>query len=329
MSNQSRILYLAPDSNTPSWGLGIIYHHVLALNEAGFSAFLVHEKAGFKLDWLDTKVPVLYWNQSPPIASHDILVVPEVMVNLKGLRKLKCRKILFVQASSFLFEMLPEDESHLSLGFESAIGIMPHMMPIIEQFTKLSADMVPPFVAPYFKKEENKLHDRKNTILIFPKFHQQDFGIVKRVLEDQLKEINPSGITSIFKSKWKLIVLKGKTHKEVAELMKEATFFIATNTFESFNASCVEAMSAGCVCVCYEAFGPRDYMVNEKNAFTFPNNEAYKLSNHVIHLIQNFEQKQQQLNAIRCEGYKLSATYNYQETKGKLIGLFTQKLKVS
>ena len=329
MSIQSKIFYLAPDSKTPSWGLGIIYHHVLALNEAGFSAFLVHEKKGFTLDWLEAKAPVLYWNQSPKISAEDIVVVPEVMVNMKGLKKLKCRKILFVQASSFLFEMLPEDETHLSLGFESAIGIMPHMMPIIEQFTKLGADMVPPFVAPYFCKTENKLHDREKVILIFPKFHQQDFGIVKRVLEDKLKEINPSGITSIFKSKWKLIVLKGKTHKEVAELMKEATFFIATNTFESFNASCVEAMSAGCISICYEAFGPRDYMVNEKNAFVFPNNEAYKLSNHVFELIENFEQKQTQLSSIREEGYKLAATYNYQTTKDKLVELFTKKLQAS
>lgn len=329
MSIQSKIFYLAPDSNTPSWGLGIIYHHVLALNEAGFSAFLVHEKARFKLEWLEIKVPVLYWNQSPEIAEEDIVVVPEVMVNMKGLKKLKCRKILLVQASSFLFEMLPEDETHLSLGFESAIGIMPHMMPIIEQFTKLKAEMVPPFVAPYFRKEESKLHDRNKTILIFPKFHQQDFGIVKRVVEDKLKEINPSGITSIFKSKWKLIVLKGKTHKEVAELMQEAIFFIATNTFESFNASCVEAMSAGCISICYEGFGPRDYMVNEKNAFVFPNNEAYRLSNHVFDLIENFEQKTTQLKSIREEGYRLSATYNYLSTKEKLVELFTEKMKAS
>ena len=70
-------------------------------------------------------------------------------------------------------------------------------------------------------------------------------------------------------------------------------------------------------------------MVNEKNAFVFPNNEAYKLSNHVFELIENFEQKQTQLSSIRKEGYKLAATYNYQTTKDKLVELFTKKLQAS
>lgn len=329
MAAKGKIFYLVSDYDTPSWGLGIIYHHVLALNDAGFNAFVIHEKKGYKVSWLDVKVPVVYWNESPSILSEDILIVAEVNVNRKWLKKLKCRKILFVQASSFLFEMLPENETHLSLGFESAIGIMPHMMPVIEQFTGLKADMIPPFIAPYFYKEENKLHNREKIILMYPKFHQQDFGIVKRVLDDKLKEINPSGITSIFKSKWKIIVLKGKTHMEVAQLMKEATFFITTNTFESFNASCVEAMSAGCIAICYEAFGPRDYMINNKNAFVFPNNEVFRLSNHVFDLIENFDQKQIQLKNIREEGQKLAATYNYEATKDKLVELFNRKMQTA
>ena len=302
---------MAPDSNTPSWGQGIIYHHVLALNQLGFKATILHEKADFKIEWLDIQVPVLYWNQNLSIGVEDILIVPEVSVNFKRLKKLKCRKILFVQASSFLFEMLPEDETHTSLGFESAIGIMPHMMPIIEQFTGLRADMISPFVAPYFIKDEKIIHEREKSILIFPKFYQQDYGIVKRVISDRLKVVNPSGITSFFRSKWELIVLKGKTHKEVAGLMKKATFFIATNTFESFNASCVEAMAAGCISICYEGFGPRDYIKNGQNAFVFQNNEAYKLCRFVFDLIDNFEQKQPLLQSVRTEGYSLAHSYNY------------------
>ncbi len=320
------IYYMAPDSNTPSWGQGIIYHHVLALNQLGYKATILHEKENFKIEWLDIKVPILFWSKSFSLSPTDILVVPEVAVNFKGLKKLKCRKILFVQASSFLFEMMPDDETHLSLGFESAIGIMPHMMPIIEQFTCLYADMIPPFVAPYFLKEHRLLNEREKLILVFPKFYQQDFGIVKRVISDRLKSFNPTGLTSIFKSKWKLIILKGKTHKEVAELMKKATFFIATNTFESFNASCVEAMAAGCISICYEGFGPRDYLKNGKNAFVFPNNEAYKLSNFVFDLLDNFEENQLNLNSIREEGFHLAHSYNYNATKSAIHEYYKKKL---
>ncbi len=89
-----------PDNNTPSWGVGIIYHHVRALNEGGFEACLIHDKKRFKPDWLSVTVPTVYWNQGVSISPDDLLVVPEVMVNMKGLKKLRCRKILFVQASS-------------------------------------------------------------------------------------------------------------------------------------------------------------------------------------------------------------------------------------
>lgn len=67
--------------------------------------------------------------------------------------------------------------------------------------------------------------------------------------------------------------------------MKKAAFFIATNTFESFNASVVEAMAAGCINVCYEGFGPRDYLENNSNAFVFNNNEAYELCRHLFFLL--------------------------------------------
>lgn len=329
MISNVKIFYLAPDNNTPSWGLGIIYYHVLALREAGFNAFIIHQKSPFKVSWLQAAPPVLYWNESPQITPADILVVPEVMVNLKGLKKLTCRKLLFVQASSFLFEMMPENENHSSLGFESAIGIMPHMMAVIEKFTRLKADMVPPFVAPYFKINTNQIHKREKKILIFPKFYQQDFGIVKYILNQFLTDYNPGGLKGLFKEKWKLIVLKDKSHKEVAQLMKEAAFFIATNTFESFNASCVEAMSAGCIPVCYEAFGPRDYMINGKHAFVFPNNEAFKLADKVIDLVQNYDSIQEELHVMRTEGYHLSETFNYENTKNVLVSLMKSKLPLS
>lgn len=186
--NTAKIFYLVPDNNRPSWGLGIIYHHVDMLRSVGFDAYLIHEKANFKVDWLSLNVPVLYWNKQPEIKSYDILVVPEVMANLKGLKQLHCKKILFVQATSFLFEMLPEKESHLSLGFKKAIGTMPHMAPIIEEFISLKVDLIPPFVAEYFYKEEKTIDEREKIILIFPKFQQQDYGIIRRIIQDRLDQ---------------------------------------------------------------------------------------------------------------------------------------------
>ncbi len=221
--------------------------------------------------------------------------------------------------------MLADDETHVSLGFEGAIGIMPHMIPIIEEFTRLKTYIVPPFVAEYFYKD-GEIHDRHKTIIIFPKFHQQDFGIVRRLVQEKVDDVNPSGLTSIFRTKWKLIVMRNKSHKEVAELMKTAAFFIATNTFESFNAAVVEAMAAGCISICYEGFGPKDYIKDEENAFVFANNEAYQLVRKVYDLIDNYEQHQDHLKLVRENGSRVARSYSYEATKEQLLYLFRNHL---
>ncbi len=316
--SKPKIFYLCPDNIRPSWGLGIIYHHVKALCAAGYEAYVIHEKAYFKVDWLSLDVPILYLNQLPIINVEDILFVPEVMVNIAGLKSLDCRKILFVQASSFLFEKLPDNETHKSLGFESALVTMPHMIPIIEQFTELRVNLVPPFVADYFYKEKSKLNEREKIILIFPKFHQQDYGIIRRLINDKLQQ--NASLSSLAKQGWKLIEMKDKTHKQVAELMKKATFFIATNTFESFNASVVEAMAAGCINVCYEGFGPRDYLVNNKNAFVFKNNEAFELCRHLFLLID--EEQEIVLKQMRQNAFETALHYSYENTRQQLIQYF-------
>lgn len=289
------------------------------LLNAGYSAFLIHERANFKVDWLSLKLPVLYWDKRPKIHSTDIVIVPEVMANLKGLKELPCKKILFVQATSFLFEMLPDKETHLSLGFEKAIATMPHMVAIIEEFTGLKVDLIPPFVADYFYKEEETLHEREKVIIIYPKFHQQDYSIIRRLIRDKLSQQKSSIFSNLLKRGWRLVEMKDKTHQQVAELMQKATFFIATNTFESFNVSVPEAMAAGCINICYEGFGPRDYLKNNVNAFVFANNEAYALCRHVFNLIDTFEHPPGILNSMRTEGRQTVNGFSRENTRQALL----------
>lgn len=316
-----RIIYIVPDSTRPSWGLGVIYHHVEVLNKAGKNAYIMHQKKGFKLGWLPVKVPILYFENSK-LEQSDILIVPEVMTNIKGLQKMKCRKILLVQATAFLFESLPDDETHISLGFKDAIGIMPHMIPIIENFIHLRTKIIPPFIADYFYKGSEKLHDRKKKILIYPKFQQQDYIVIRRLIQDKLKAINPTGLTSLFNKGWQLVEVKDKTHQEVAELMQESTFFISTNSFEAFNTSVPEAMAAGCINLCYEGFGPRDYLKDKENAFVFQNNEAYSLCNFLFQLIDKFEENVSVFSEMRERAHETARRYTLANAKPQIITYF-------
>ena len=49
MPSRPRILYYTPDTNQPSWGIGMLYTHVRLLVENGFDARVLHRASAFHL----------------------------------------------------------------------------------------------------------------------------------------------------------------------------------------------------------------------------------------------------------------------------------------
>jgi hypothetical protein len=328
-----RIIYLAPDSDKPSWGMGILYYHAYVLHKAGFDACIMHEKAGFTLSWLHLTLPLKYYSQQKDnLTADDILMVPEVMVGLQGLKEIPSRKILFVQNLFYLFESLPQKETHKSLGIKEALCIMPHMISVLTKYTGLDVFMVPPFIADYFYKENADLHKRKKHILLYPKYQNLDLAILSRLLQEHIRDLNSNNnlLTKILHSKdqWKIIELKNKQHKEVASCMKEAAFFVCLNAFEAFNTSVPEAMAAGCINFCYEAVGPMDFLANGQNAFVFRNNDIYALCSAIIEQINCYEENERQLHFIRTEAYKIAAFYSYDNFVDAMKKVFGERYQM-
>ena len=76
---------------------------------------------------------------------------------------------------------------------------------------------------------------------------------------------------------WTVVELENKPHRHVARIFRQAAIHINVNCQESFNATVPEAMAAGCIPVCYEAFGGQDYLRDGENAYVFPTHHAYPL----------------------------------------------------
>ena len=177
----SKIFYLCPDHNKPSWGVGIIYHHVSILVEAGFDVHILHQNKNFKIDWLELEVPIKSLESFIP-SGDDILVVPEFMAADPEIKILRCRKIVFVQNLSLIFNGFDSSISHLSLGYKEAIIIMPHMVKVVSEYTQIKPRLIPPFIADYFYKNPKKLNEREKIILLFPKQHQFEYSLIKQVI---------------------------------------------------------------------------------------------------------------------------------------------------
>jgi len=181
--------------------------------------------------------------------------------------------------------------------------------------------MIPPYVSEIFFNN-SKVTERKRRIVMFPKFDQTDYCIVKNLLE---RKINAQKKGIFTRNEWELIELNGYTHNEVAEILKKSEIFIALNTFESLNASVVEAMAAGSLVFTYEGYGSRDYLKDAENAFVFRNNEPYKLVYKLIEIIDDFDSNRNLLNSIRQNGYRTAHLYNRSNMELKLLEFFNRK----
>jgi glycosyltransferase involved in cell wall biosynthesis len=318
-----RIYYLVPVTERPSWGMGIIYDQVKMLTDAGFDATIIKERDLYVPSWLNLRVPIKdYPYLKRTVQPSDVLVVPEAMINFPGLKGVKCVKILFVQAGAFMFEQMPKGEDHLSLGFKHAFIIMPHMESIVRNHVKVPYTLIRPYVADYFFNE-HLTEKREKRILIYPKFHQIDFSIVKYLVERHVESINKPWLKNIFtKDNWSVTELKGLTHKEMAQELKTSSFFISLNLFEALNTSVVEAMAAGCIVFCYNGFGPRDFLKNGQNAMVFENNEAYKLAEAIIEWIDSYEQKQELVFMMQRNAFETASYYKREFAEQELLAFF-------
>ena len=88
---------------------------------------------------------------------------------------------------------------------------------------------------------------------------------------------------------WRVVELKDKPHRYVARVFKQAAIHVNVNCQESFNATVPEAMAAGCIPICYEAFGGKDYLRDGENACVLPTHHAYPLMERTLELMTSWD----------------------------------------
>lgn len=325
MSQQPSIFYLTPDYDVPSWGTGLLYHHVRLLRERGFDARVLHHQARFRVTWLDVDVPIRYLDDSSfELRAQDFLVVPEVLAQAAGALSARCRRVVFVQGGLLVMAASDRAVDYRESGYEAAMTILPHIRDIVAKHFGLEPVLVPPFVAPYFFAEKDTLRTpRARQVLVVgrPDYRQAgylDYDIVIKLLQRFLERRPRTGTAQ----RWRLKFVEGRSHTETAELMKQSAILVNLNTLEAFNTTVPEAMAAGCLVVCYEAFGGRDYLAHRKNAFVFSNNDVYSLVEELFSLIDGYDARREELESIRAGARATAAGYSEDRTARALVSFF-------
>lgn len=317
------IYYLIADHPAPSWGTGMLYEHVRLLRERGYDARVLHHHAPYRPGWRELEVPVQYLDQPGFAASaSDVVVVPEVLAASAAVQQHPWRRVVFVQGSFLIVGGLGGFSDYPALGYEAAMAVLPHVAHVVERHFGLKADVVPPFIAPHFF--EPATLPRSPRILFVVKEGYRLAGVPDQEIAGTLlaKEVAK-------RPGWSLVPLEGFSHREVAELMRTSMFLVNVNSHEAFNTTVPEAMATGCIPVCYEAGGGREFLRDGENAVVFANQDVYALVERVCELMDRPAENEPFLARLRAGGERTAASFRPENTARELARFFTSTLRLA
>ena len=300
----------------------MLYEHVRLLRELGHDACALQQRAPFRPGWLEIDVPLRYLDEpgfSPGPA--DVVVVPEVQAASEVVTRYRWRRVVFVQGSFLIVSGTHGALDYRALGYEAAMAVLPHVARVVARHFGLAAEVVPPFVAPYFFDTDQRPRERRVLLVVKDGYRRAgylDHEIAGALLARDLAR-HPG---------WSLVPLTGFTHRAVADLMKASAFLVNVNSLEAFNTTVPEAMAAGCIAVCYEAVGGRDFLRDGENAIVFPTHHVYALVERVGELVEKYDERDPGLARLRDGGRRTAASFSPEATARALAGFFASRLRL-
>ena len=262
------IYYFCPDFPLPSAGTKRLYRHVHHLNQAGFKAFIVHQKQGFSLSWHGIRVPVLWMENLPHLAKDSVLVFPEVMTSLmQQTRDLPMPRIVIALNWALIYRNLPAGTNWKDFGISMAITPSPFVKRFIEWTMGLDVTLIENYVdtTRYAYQPEKKANN---------------VAYISR------KDLSGEILRSVFERKqgslhhYHWVRLGDLNEEDYASQLVHSRVFLATSQEEGMPTSVLEAMASGCIVIGYSGLGGSDFMRSdgpEQNCILIENGDYLAL----------------------------------------------------
>jgi hypothetical protein len=232
----------------PTAGIANIYEHVKLLNEMGYQAYIMHEKADYKLkgdengmgiaDWLGEEYAnlphVSIEGQNLNISPADFIVIPEIFSTIMDqIKAFPCRKIVLSQSYDYLLELLPIGKRwDFDYGFTHCITTSQKQAQYIKSlFPSINTLVVPVSLPEYFEPNTKP----KMPLIAISTRNQQDTGKIAKAFYLQ----NPIYKWVTFKD------LRGLPRKTFAEELKNCCLAVWVDDSSGFGTFPLEAMECG------------------------------------------------------------------------------------
>ncbi len=240
----SRLVYISPDSNTPTGGIKVIYKHAELLAQLGEPATVMHFAHGYRCDWFAHDAPIAYIDQ---LLTSDIVMVPEIMTILGNqLHNIGVRYCMFVQNGYLVLPTRPIQE--VWQCYKNAVAILS----ISEDTSEYLASVFPEFAHKIVRVKYSV-----DTSRFKPGEKLNKATFMPRKLPHHANNIVPWMVKEF--PGWVFQPLHGMHESVVAEHMQTSRVFLAFSDFEGCPVPPIEAALSGNVVVGYPGWGGREY----------------------------------------------------------------------
>jgi glycosyltransferase involved in cell wall biosynthesis len=270
--NHTSIYYFCPDFQCKSAGIRRLYRHVAILNNAGFPAFLLNEKPGFKNPGLP-HVPSK--NLSDATSDTDaVFVIPEGMPRIMHLLKDHPGRCFAIALSwVYVYSTLPDGVDWRNFNIERVLAFSPVIADMIHWSMGLPVHLLASSIDHHLYHYDSTAKQMQISYI-----HRKAEHVTK--LQAMLASRNPD-----YLNKFKWVELDGLSQEAYAAQIRRSAIFLVTSLAEGFPTSCLEAMAAGALVAGYDAVGGKEILSPNgrgQTAILAPNGDyaalAYKLA---------------------------------------------------
>lgn len=239
-----RLIYVSPDSNSPTGGIKVIYQHVQMLRSMGFDAHVMHFAEGFRCDWFPNTAPIISLSQ---LRSTDIVMVPEIMTQFAlTLHEQGITYGMFVQNG---YLVLPTaDTDTLQRCYRHAVAVLSISDDTSGLLQSVFPDVAAKTIRVTYSVDAAKFTPEPKKMLV---------TYMPRKLPLHANNVVP-WLRLAF-PQWQFMALHGMSEDQVAAAMRISAVFLAFSDFEGCPVPPIEAALAGNLVLGYHGWGGREY----------------------------------------------------------------------
>jgi len=253
MTDDPRILVMAPDWDMPSGGVRKLYRHVDVLRSHGLNAYIEHQKSGFRCTWFEHNTPLADPADSWPPRPVDMLACPEQLAWQMVKKTPGIPKIVFNQGAYLTFRDMTDE-----------FNVLPYTHPDFLATIVVSEDSRSYLNYAFPTHTVYRIHNSINPRHFYyePRKKPRIAYMPRKNLPDVTQVLLLLKCRNVLEGFERMPIDK-MNEQQVGVALRESVIFLSLGAQEGMAMPPVEAMACGCIVVGYDGLGGREFLTPE------------------------------------------------------------------